>query len=135
MAFHSATIENDFLNEHLTPMSNILHLFWHPEPKQNFLQMGGFRLWIETVDSAKTKKQNLHPRHFNRESLSQWLKDCTGLNVIAPSQFDQRTLMLPTAQGQPLPCPELMIDMADDLLDQVEWADWTVDCYRLADNV
>ena len=115
-------------------MSNILHLFWHPEPKQDFLQLGGFRLWVETPDSAKTKTQNRHPRHVNRESLGKWLQDCAGLKAITPSQFDQQVLMLPTAQGQPLPCPELMIELEDELLDQAEWAAWAVDCYRLADS-
>lgn len=96
--------------------------------------MGDFRLWIETADSAKTKKQNRHSRHFNSESLGKWLQECAGLQAIAPTQFDQLDLQLPTAQGQPLPCPELMIEMEDDLLDQAEWAAWAVDCYRLADS-
>ena len=91
-------------------MSNILHVFWHPDPNQDFLQTGGFRLWIETAKLAKIRQQHLHPRHFNHESLGQWLKECLGSQAIAPCQFEQQVLMLPTAQGYPLPCPELMIE-------------------------
>ncbi len=94
--------------------------------------MGGFCLWIETVATAKTQKQNLHPRHLNSELLGKWLQECAGLQAIAPTQFDQLDLLLPTAQGQPLLCPELMIEREDDLLDQAEWAAWAVDCYRFA---
>lgn len=115
-------------------MSNILHVFWHPEPNQDFLQKGGFRLWIETAELTKTRQHNLHPRHFNHESLGQWLKECLGSEAIAPCQFEQPVLMLPTAQGYPLPCPELMIEWTDELLDQTEWAAWAIACYRLTDS-
>lgn len=114
-------------------MPNVLHLLWQPEFEQNFMQMGGFRLWVETGAFAKTKKSNLHPRHLNSESLTKWLQESAGLKPL-PSQFETVALLLPTAQGTPLPCPELMAELEDDLLDQAEWASWTINCFRLTDS-
>ena len=75
-----------------------------------------------------------HPRHFDSASLSKWPKECAGLQAIAPTQFDQLDILLQTAKGHPLPCPELMITMEDDLPDQAEWAACSVDCYSLASS-
>lgn len=96
--------------------------------------MGSFCLWIETVEAAKTQKKNLHPRHFNSTLLGKWLKECAGLKTVATSQFMQLEIRLPSVQGQPLLCPELMIEPEDDLLDQAEWAGWVIDCFRFADS-
>ncbi len=114
-------------------MPNILHLFWQPEPTQDFLQLGGFRLWIETDAASKSKNSSLHPRHLNADALTKWLQDSAGLKPL-PSQIEISSLMLPTAKGAPLPCPELLVELEDERLEQAEWASWTVSCFQLVDS-
>ena len=113
-------------------MSEILHLFWWPDSKPDFLQSGSFYLWIETAPKAsKAKKTSLHPFHLKSEKLADWIKANISLQPRELPQLETQTLFLPTANGNPLPCPELMIELTDEQFEQTEWQAWQICCYRL----
>ena len=112
-------------------MPNVLHLFWLPEPSHDFMQMGGFRLWVETPKFAKTKSAELHPYHLHGKPLAEWLQATLSQQTIVSSSFEPLSLFLPTAGKQPLPCPELLPETDEKLPDQAEWGEWIVDCYHL----
>ncbi len=112
-------------------MPNILHLLWWPDPNPNFMQLGSFHLWMELPQAAKTKNKNQHPRQLNAKDLGVWLQETLD-QTIPPPQFEPLELFLPTANGQPLPCPELLSEADEDLPDQAEWGAWVIDSYRIA---
>jgi superfamily II DNA or RNA helicase len=114
-------------------MANILHLFWRPEPVQDFIQPGHFRLWQETGQPAKPRSSadDRHPRHLDGKALAAWLTEIGGFPV-GPARFERQALALPGADGRPLPCPELQTPAVDEATPQ--WQTWQVDCYRIAER-
>jgi superfamily II DNA or RNA helicase len=96
------------------------------------MQMGSFRLWMETLEPTKNKTPNRHPRQLHAQPLADWLQATLTPPSIAPALIESLDLHLPTANGQPLPCPELLAEADEDLPDRAEWDVWRVDCYRLA---
>ncbi len=115
-------------------MANILHLFWRPDAELDFIRPGEFRLWQETERSSVTRGSavgDLHPRHLDSQRLAAWLKEIRGFPV-GPTQFERQALALPSADGSPLPCPELRDPAGDDSVPN--WQSWHVDCYRLTER-
>jgi hypothetical protein len=92
-------------------MSLVLHLFWHPAPGNEFLQSGEFRLWVETATANRGKTGGTHPRHLRAKPLAEWLQSVLGRELsqtVLPHRFESVELPFPSADGQPLPCPELL---------------------------
>jgi superfamily II DNA or RNA helicase len=114
-------------------MPNILHLFWRPDPGQDFIQPGDFLLWQETEQPVKHRSVtgDLHPRYLDGNALAAWLAGIGGVPV-GPSRFERQVLALPSADGRPLPCPELGGPVGDGT--PPSWQTWQVDCYRLAER-
>ncbi len=73
-------------------MPSVLHLFWRPDPSEEFIQPGSFRLWIETDTAAAAKGTKptapvRHPRHLAGEELTAWLRGNAGLPT-SPAAFE-----------------------------------------------
>jgi len=63
--------------------------------------------------------------------LSAWLTEIGDFPVGAP-HFEPQALVLPSANGSPLACPELRELGEDDPV--ASWQSWQVDCYRLTER-
>jgi SNF2 family DNA or RNA helicase len=116
-------------------MRSVLHLLWQPDPIPDFIQPGGFRLWIETeipAQPAKSAPANRHPRHMPSNELGAWLKDAAGIPVH-PAGFAPLALSLPCHGDQPLACPELLAALPEEA-PAPEWREFQVDSYRIAER-
>ena len=98
----------------------ILHAFWHPDPTDNFVRGGRFRLWIETDPplksaSAPTSKQAKagqpapHPFALPK---ARWPELLEALGLATARDSAARRLQtcpfwLPSRTDRPLPSPEL----------------------------
>ncbi|QXP82699.1 DEAD/DEAH box helicase [Methylococcus sp. Mc7] len=109
-------------------MPDVLHLIWQPDVTDDFVQPGHFFLWMETVQPAKPRKPGRHPRQRYAKSLLIWLNEILDRS-FAPGFCAAQSLYLPSAEGGPLPSPELLSET--ELPEQSEWAAWKVDCFRL----
>jgi SNF2 family DNA or RNA helicase len=112
-------------------MPQILHLLWRPEPAKNFVQKGAFHLWMETAERNRAKTPGLHPRHLRAKPLAEWLQETLG-QPASPGLFEPLELSLPSADGQPLPCPDILAETGEEPPEPAEWSPWTLDSYRLA---
>jgi SNF2 family DNA or RNA helicase len=115
----------------------ILHGTWIPHHDDSFVQSGAFALWIETDTNGK-KNKNLSgdhaPTHLPAAELADFLINELGIktspyfkltNYLSPKYF-----ILPTADGQPLPSPELSRYLEDaNELEAQTWQAWEIDCY------
>ncbi|MEW6039526.1 MAG: DEAD/DEAH box helicase [Pseudomonadota bacterium] len=109
-------------------MPDVLHLIWQPDATDDFLQPGHFFLWMETACPAKPRKPAHHPHQRYAKSLLIWLDEILNRS-FAPGFCASQSLYLPTANGGPLPSPELLSETEPP--EQSEWAAWQVDCFRL----
>ncbi|MDQ6908107.1 MAG: hypothetical protein M3176_14890, partial [Chloroflexota bacterium] len=65
----------------------IIHGTWIPEETDEFVQQGGFVLWVET-DAATGKQCQgdlTHPRQLSGEALAAFLTGTAGVIVSAPA--------------------------------------------------
>lgn len=99
---------------------HIVHGAWIPEETSEFVQQGGFMLWVETdVPSGKQRRDGLtHPRHLSGEALAAFLTGTAGVAVRSPATlhrtFVTRHFLLPSDADGPLPSMELMRYRGDD---------------------
>jgi hypothetical protein len=114
----------------------ILHGTWIPSAEANFMQTGGFCLWVETpVTQKNSNKQQIHPGHLDKNELTTFLTQELGIKTN-PVELNQRIspkyFALPTANNQPLPSPELSKYLEAEIPeDYEEFAYWQVDCYDI----
>ncbi|MGG6240133.1 DEAD/DEAH box helicase [Nodosilinea sp. AN01ver1] len=114
----------------------ILHGTWIPQPASDFVQTGGFCLWVETEQKSRRKQlPHVHPCHLPEPDLAAVLTDELGLK--SPDRrplttfITPRTFLLPTVEGQPLPSLELSRYLEVEPPERFDWQYWQVDCYAL----
>lgn len=109
-------------------MPDVLHLIWQPDVTDDFVQPGHFFLWMEIVRPASPRKPGHHPCQRYAKSLLIWLNEILDRS-FAPGLCAVQSLYLPSADGRPLPSPELLSET--ERPEQSKWAAWKVDCFRL----
>nr|MDQ6908799.1 SNF2-related protein [Chloroflexota bacterium] len=119
----------------------IIHGTWIPEETDDFVQQGGFVLWVET-DAATGKQRRgdlTHPRQLSGEALAAFLTGTAGVVVSAPATlhhtFVTRQFLLPSDADGPLPSLELLRYRGDDVPEAVALRPWQVCCYPLPDVI
>lgn len=119
----------------------ILHGAWIPQTTEDFIQTGGFYLWVETTELKKQgrKSSAVHPRQLSAADLVDFLTTELGVKPspyhslekdISPQYF-----LLPTVDNQPLPSLELSRYLEEDLPEAFEFQYWRVDCYKVSTYV
>src|SRR5215208_5745011 len=126
----------------------IVHGTWLPDDTNDFVQGGAFYVWVETDTPATIRKPRTagseHPRQLSRADLGRFLADNLGLDTgdrYGPSsdraerfarRLDEKYLLLPSAEGRPLPSFELAPYLEEAIPEAFELVPWQVRCHRLA---
>jgi SNF2 family DNA or RNA helicase len=118
----------------------ILHGSWIPSAGDDFIQAGGFYLWVEVAQPKTQKKSTvataklaLHPGQLSPSDLETFLGDFLELEGHSISR---QYIALPTASNHPLPAPELARYLEIELPDRYEeLCYWVVNCYEVTDVV
>jgi SNF2 family DNA or RNA helicase len=119
----------------------IIHGTWMPQSTDDFIQAGGFYLWVETTEPKRqrTKVAGVHPRQVAQVELAAFLT--TELGIKPPATYGRqlpqtleteifpRYFLLPTADQQPLPSLELARYLEQDLPETFDLQVWQIDCY------
>jgi SNF2 family DNA or RNA helicase len=111
----------------------VLHCSWIPETTPEFVQQGDFWLWAEDATEKPGREGRRHPRHLAKPDLIAFLENPLGLSISAYERrfhFVPQTVLLPTAEGAPLPCPEFDHGEAE-VQPPAALAPWEVDAWRL----
>jgi hypothetical protein len=113
----------------------ILHGTWIPQAGEEFIQKGGFYLWVETTERKRFRNPSQrHPRQLVAADLAGLLTKELGIqspnfrkleDSISPQYF-----LLPTVDNQPLPSLELSRYLEAELPEAFEFQYWQVDCYQ-----
>ena len=116
----------------------ILHGTWIPQGGTDFVQNGGFYLWVETDSPAKQPKKQAekrHPGQLNQNDLSSFLANDLKLPAPRYGDFSQnlstKYLLLPSSENKPLPSPELSRYLETEPPEATGWKIWEIDCYHL----
>lgn len=114
----------------------ILHGTWIPQGEDDFIQTGGFYLWVETSDSPKSPKKQLplrHPGQLTGDEFAAFLVDDLGIakspdlnEHIYPKYF-----ILPSTEAVPLPSIELLRYLEAEPEAPTQWQAWEIDCYQV----
>src|SRR6266567_4390827 len=119
---------------------HIVHGTWIPEPAGEYVQSGGFYLWVETDTPARQPRArvaHVHPRHLADAALETFLFERLGLpRPPAPGGFalTTRNFLLPCASGEPLPSFELLPYMEAPAPAEFDLA-WYQVCCAVVPNV
>jgi SNF2 family DNA or RNA helicase len=122
---------------------HLVHGTWLPDEGEEFVQRGGFYLWVEAdteVDGAlRGKRASFHPRALGDRALVTYLGEKLGLTDLPVGNFAQTLspiyLQLPTANGKPLPSFELQPYVDSEIPDEFALAGWQIPAYRLPNLV
>lgn len=111
----------------------ILHGTWIPQEHQEFIQKGGFYLWVETASTSKKKKTTSHhPQQLTPEELATFLCPKLGLERIYPQQITHKYFLLPSHNQQPLPSLELSRYLEQEIPEtEIDLQFWEINCYRI----
>ncbi len=121
---------------------HIIHGTWIPEGTNEFIQNGAFYLWVETdaiTSKARRNAENIHPRHLIQTALTTFLMEKLGQGDLKygdlPGSLSTKYFLLPTVDGKPSPCFELLryMEMEEPLEFDLEV--WQVNCYRVTDVI
>jgi SNF2 family DNA or RNA helicase len=113
----------------------ILHGTWIPQASSEFIQPGGFYLWVETDSPKKSKKQspNRHPAQLAQDDWVSFLRDELALPIPnARSPIVSKYFLLPSIDNAPLPSLELSRYQETELPETATLQSWEIDCYPLA---
>ena len=114
----------------------VLHGTWIPQHTEDYLQKGGFYLWVETDMLRSGKKQkNDHPRSLSKPQLAEFLTNELGIKKdFGHQKIDDdiftKYFTLPGAEDQPLKSYQLMELSNDDPLENFEFQAWEISCYK-----
>ncbi|MEL7316151.1 MAG: ATP-dependent helicase, partial [Cyanobacteria bacterium J06559_3] len=115
----------------------ILHGTWIPETTEDFIQTGGFYLWIETEEKSRRRREG-HPRQLFEPDLVAALADELGVKTTGRHALEDfvtpRRFLLPTADSAPLPSLEISRYLESEPPEIFTWQFWQVDCYRIPEN-
>ena len=108
----------------------ILHGTWIPDNTGDFIQSGGFYLWVETTEAKKRKKSSqIHPFQLPQADLESFLQNELGIKKLSEEAIIPRYFLLPTAEEKPLASLELSRYLETELPEEFTWQYWQVDCY------
>ena len=121
---------------------HVIHGTWIPEDTREFIQRGAFYLWVETdtpTGASQSRTGGVHPRHLGQSALSSFLTEKLGLREPVSGSL-ARTLctkyfLLPTSEGKPAPCFELLRYVDEEEPIEFELAPWQVCCYQVPDII
>ena len=101
---------------------NVIHGAWIPKNTQDFIQSGGFYLWVESDDVRNnTKIPLLHPQHLPEKPCLELLKNELAVSPFSSEQAALLSLLLLTFAGKPLPSPELQHVELDEKVTLQNW--------------
>ncbi len=111
----------------------ILHGTWIPQENEDFIQKGGFYLWVETASTSKKKTTpSHHPQQLTPEELATFICPKLGLERISPQQITHKYFLLPSHNQQPLPSLELIRYLEKEIPEtEIELQFWQINCYRI----
>ncbi|MCX6024235.1 MAG: hypothetical protein NTZ05_21390 [Chloroflexi bacterium] len=120
---------------------HVVHGTWIPDETGEYVQRGGFYLWVETDAPQRGRRsssdQALHPRHLLDASLVQFLEEKLGLRDSGGKAMSgalcRRFFLLPTADGAPLPSFELQHYVEQEIPGAFALRSWRICCYPLPD--
>ncbi|WP_027160051.1 hypothetical protein [Methylobacter luteus] len=107
---------------------NVIHGAWILENTPDFIQSGGFYMWVESDEVLIDSKDAVHLRHLQGQSCLDFLKSGLALDSVGAGQGVLLSLRLPTYRNKPLPSPELEYVEVDGT---VVLQDWQVYAYPL----
>lgn len=101
---------------------HIIHGTWIPDDATEFIQQGGFYLWVETDSPTEAKRASyVHPRHLRHTALATFLKEKLGIGAstydVQIGNYVSKYFLLPTVEDRPAPSFELLryMDEAEPL--------------------
>ncbi len=120
---------------------HVIHGTWIPDETEDYVQRGGFYLWVETDAPIRAPRgsssQALHPRQLLDASLIQFLDEKLGIRdtygTAIARALCRRFFLLPTAGGAPLPSFELQHYVDQGIPDTFDLSSWQVCCYQVPD--
>src|SRR5919202_457051 len=115
---------------------HIVHGTWIPAPPGEFVQTGGFYLWVETDTPIRQPRRpgaGVHPRHLANAALDTFVAEGLGVRAfpLAGPARRTRAFLLPSAAGAPLPSVELLPYLETTTPADVELAWWQICCSHL----
>ncbi|MGI8855868.1 MAG: ATP-dependent helicase, partial [Thermomicrobiales bacterium] len=121
----------------------IIHGTWIPEETSEFIQSGGFYVWVETDAPTGTKRRTpddtSHPRHLSGEPLAAFLTGMAGVSVSYPATLhgtiSTRSFLLPSDEKGPLPSTELLRSLGAEPPEAFTFRPWAVCCHQLDDVI
>lgn len=113
----------------------ILHGTWIPNETEEFIQSGGFYVWVETTKLKKRKNSTIHPYQLSTKDLAAFLERDFGIKNLQTDVITPKYFLLPTAKEQPLPSLELARYLEIDIPEEFTWQYWQIDCYQTITNV
>lgn len=122
---------------------HVVHGTWIPDETEDYVQPGGFYLWVETDAPVRAPRgpsaQMLHPRHLLDAPLAQFLDEKLGIRdnyrTTITRVLSRRFFLLPTSGGAPLPSVELQHYVDQDIPDSFDLSSWQVRCYQVSDVI
>jgi len=117
----------------------ILHGTWIPQGERDFIQNGGFYLWVETSDPPKSRKKqptNRHPGQLTGDEFSAFLVNDLGMaprsaKISISIEILPKYFILPSSYGVPLPSVELLRYLEAEPEEPSQWQAWEIDCYQV----
>ncbi len=122
---------------------HVVHGTWIPDDTEEFVQSGGFYLWVETDTPSRPKRDStggaLHPRQLIDASLVAFLGEKLGIRDTYAETISRalccRFFLLPSANGAPLPSLELQHYVEEEIPDAFELISWQLCCYAVPDVI
>lgn len=112
----------------------ILHGTWIPDETEEFIQSGGFYLWVETSEFKKNQKNKIEI-HLSAKNLAAFLGQNFGIKNLGSDAIAPKYFLLPTANERPLPSLELARYLETDIPEEFTWQYWQIDCYQTTASV
>ena len=120
----------------------VIHGTWIPDAEPDYIQSGAFYLWVETSFSKLPKgknKQKIHPAHLDSKELGIFLSQELGIKdteATIQQRISSKYFILPTANNQPLPSPELSRYLESEVPEEYDdFQSWQIDCYQTVTEV
>jgi len=102
----------------------VIHGFWRPEIKKQFVQSGWFYIWVESDEVESKKNKSKHPQHLREQDCLDFLQSRFAYDVSQNAPKPQyHKLYLPTEKNSPIVSPELL---ATEMSEQVSLDIWQV---------
>lgn len=117
---------------------HVLHGTWIPEDNNTFVQGGNFYLWVETTKQQR-QRDRIHPYHLQHSKLTDFLHQQLGLTLLNPrqpeAQIQRCSFLLPSADQQPLPSPELSRYLEQESAEAFTLDYWQIEAYPTGKTV